>query len=86
LPQVGIEPPIGTPQFLTLTYRRSSRAAVSAIEHQIASDLGGNWTAATPVAIEQLPADPVTGDPRLRLKFPIPPGEKARYIRLVVTP
>jgi hypothetical protein len=87
LPQVGIEPPIGTPQFLTLTYRMNARALLTSVEHQISLTLGGGtWTAVTPDVTENLAADPVTGDPRVRVKFSIAPGETKKFLRLFLTP
>ena len=86
LPEVAVEPTSGTPQFLTLTYRRSNRAIVAAIEHQISPAPGTAWTTATPDAIEQLSPDAFSDDSRVRVKFAIPAGETKRFVRLVITP
>jgi hypothetical protein len=87
LPQLGIEPPTGTPQYLTLTYRVNARALLTSVEHQISLTLGdGTWTTVTPDVTENLAADPVTGDPRVRVKFSIAPGEMKKYLRLFLTP
>lgn len=83
LPQLGIEPATGTPQFLTLTYRRSARALLLNVQHQISATLDpGTWANVVPDVTEQLPADPVTGDSRVRLKFVIPGGQPKRFLRL----
>jgi hypothetical protein len=87
LPQVGVEPPTGTPQFFTVTYRRSARAQIVGLEYQISPTLAsGTWTTATPSVIEQLGPDPLTGDARVRAKFAVPPGETKRFVRLVINP
>jgi len=87
LPQVGMEPATGTPQFFTVTYRRSARAQNVTVEHQISPTLSPSaWTTVTPAVIEQLGPDPLSGDARVRAKFPIPPGETARFFRLLITP
>lgn len=86
LPQVGIEPATGTPQFLTLTYRQNPRAAVSLVEHQVSATLAtGSFTTVAPDVTEQLGPDPQTGDPRVRVKFAIPPGDTRRFGRLRLT-
>jgi hypothetical protein len=87
LPLLGIEPPTGTPQYLTLTYRINARALMMSVEHQISPILGdGTWMTVTPDVTENLAADPVTGDPRVRVKFSIAPGETKKYLRLLLTP
>lgn len=83
LPQLGIEPASGTPQFLTLTYRRSARALLLNVQHQISTVLDpGTLATVVPDVTEQLGADPITGDSRVRLKFVIPGGQTKRFIRL----
>ncbi len=87
LPQVGVEPVVGTPQFLTLTYRQNPRATFSLIEHQISPTLGaGTWTTLTPDVTEPLIPDPLTGDPRVRVKFAVPVGDTKKFLRLQLTP
>ena len=87
LPQPAIEPPTGTPLFLTLTYRRSARAVLTGQEHQLSLTLaGGSWGTVAPDVTENLSPDPVTGDPRVRVKFSIAPGETAKFLHLLLTP
>ena len=85
-PQIGVEPSTGTPQFLTLTYRRSARAAaISASLQSSTAPAAGSWTTIIPNLTEQLGPDPVTGDPRVRLKVAIQPGETKKFLRLLLT-
>lgn len=87
LPQIGVEPATGTPLFLTLTFRQGLRAGASATELQVSPTLGsGTWNAVTPDVIEQLGIDAVTGDPRVRWKVSIAPGEAKKFLRLQITP
>ena len=87
MPQLGTEPPTGNPQFLTLTYRRNGRATLPPVEYEVASDLtSGAWSSITPDATEQLGVDPVTGDPLIRVKFAVPPGQPNRFLRLLLRP
>ena len=87
LPQPALEPPTGTPLYLTLTYRRSARAVLTNVEHQLSLTLAnGSWTTVPPDVTENLSPDPVTGDPRVRVKFSIAPGETAKFLRLLLTP
>ena len=87
LPQPALEPPTGPPQYLTLTYRRSARAVLTNVEHQLSLTLAnGSWSTAAPDVTENLAPDPVTGDPRVRVKFTIQPGETAKFLRLLLTP
>ncbi len=87
LPKVGVEPATGTPQYLTLTYRTNPRATFMLVEHQISATLGsGTWTTLAPDVIEPLAPDPATGDPRVRVKFSIQPGDTKKFLRLQLTP
>lgn len=86
LPQTELEPATGTPLYLTLTYRRSARAVLTGAEHQLSPTLGaGTWGTVVPDVTESLSPDPVTGDPRVRVKFSIAPGEARKYLRLLLT-
>lgn len=86
LPQLGVEPPTGTPQFLTLTYRINARAILTGIEHQLSTPLSlGSWITTAPDVTENLSPDPITGDARVRLKFSIAPGETRKFLRLQLT-
>ena len=83
LPQFALEPPTGTPQFLTLTYRVNACALLSGIEHQLSVPLDADsWMTAAPDVAENLAPDPVTGDPRVRVRFSIAPGEMKKFLRL----
>ena len=46
----------------------------------------GPWNNTAPDVTETLSPDPVTGDPRYRVKFTIAPGETAKFLRLLLTP
>ncbi len=85
LPQFAIEPPTGTPLFLTLTYRVNARAILTSREHQISIPLASDWSTVVPDATENLTPDAVTGDPRVRVKFSIAPGETRKFLRLLLT-
>ena len=85
LPQFAIEPPTGTPLFLTLTYRVNARAILAGIEHQLSIPLSSDWNTAAPDLIENLAPDAVTGDPRVRVRFSIAPGETRKFLRLQLT-
>src|SRR4030095_7772393 len=64
LPQLGIEPPTGTPQYLTLTYRVNARALLTSVEHQISLTLAeGTWNTVVPDVTANLADDRVTGRP-----------------------
>ena len=85
LPIPNIEP--GNPPYLTLTYRRSARALLTGLDHQLSPTLAnGSWSTVAPNVTEPLSPDPVTGDPRYRVKFTIAPGETAKFLRLLLTP
>ncbi len=87
LPVPGFDPPTGTPQYLTLTYRRSAHALFTSLDHQLSPTLTtGTWSTIVPDVIEPLSPDPVTGDPRYRVKFTIAPGETEKFLRLLLTP
>jgi hypothetical protein len=87
LPQVGFEPATGTPQFFTVTYRRSARAQNVGADHQISPSLSPPaWTTVAPSVIEQLGPDLATGDAKVCAKFPISAAEPARFFRLLITP
>ena len=85
LPQFALEPPTGTPLFLTLTYRINARAALGGIGYQTSNPLASPWGNVAPDAIENLTPDAVTGDPRVRMKFSIAPGETKKFLRLQLT-
>jgi hypothetical protein len=86
LPQFALEPPTGTPLFLTLTYRVNARAILTGIDHQISNPLAsGTWATVVPDVSENLTPDAVTGDPRVRVKFSIAPGETRKFLRLLLT-
>lgn len=83
----GFDPPTGAPQYFTLTYRRSARALLSGLDHQLSLSLANNsWSTVTPNVTETLSPDPVTGDLRYRAKFTIVPGENTKFLRLLLTP
>jgi hypothetical protein len=83
LPQVGVEPPTGPRQFITLTYRQSARATLASVQLQSASALENNpWAPTTPTVTEQLGPDPETGDPRVRLKVAVTPADSRKFLRL----
>jgi hypothetical protein len=87
LPQVGVEPPFGPPTYLTLTYRRNAALSISDIAHELSAALGSSpWTTRQPDVVENLAPDPVTRDPRVRMKFLVAPGEVNKFIRLELTP
>lgn len=86
LPQFALEPPTGTPLFLTLTYRVNTRAVIGGIAYQLGDPLLSIWNPVEPDVTESLAADPVTGDPRVRVKFSIAPGENRKFLRLQLTP
>jgi hypothetical protein len=87
LPQIGVEPPTGTPTYLTLTYRRSASLSISDIAHELSSTLAsGSWAIKQPDAVENLSPDPATGDSRVRLKFLVGPSEAHKFIRLELVP
>jgi hypothetical protein len=86
LPQVGVDPPTGTPSYLTLTYRRNNGLSINDIAYELASVLGAAWTPRAPDAIENLAPDAATGDPRIRLKFLVGPGDVNNFVRLQLTP
>ena len=87
LPIPGFDPPTGSPQYFTLTYRRSARAIYTSFDHQLSPTLAnGSWNNTAPDVTETLSPDPVTGDPRYRVKFTIAPGETAKFLRLLLTP
>jgi hypothetical protein len=86
LPQVGMET-IGPTRYLTLTYRQSARAVPSAVRHQLSPTLAaGSWTDITPDIVEQLGLDPITGDPRVRVKVAVGAAETRKYLRLEIVP
>ena len=86
LPQFALEPPTGAPLFLTLTYRMNARAILTGIAHQISIPLlNGTWATVAPDVSENLTPDAVTGDPRVRVKFSIAPGETQKFLRLQLT-
>ncbi|MEO7318485.1 MAG: hypothetical protein ABIZ56_05810 [Chthoniobacteraceae bacterium] len=85
LPQFALEPPTGTPQFRTLTYRVNARAILTGVEHQLSVPITTGWSTVAPDVTENLTPDPVTGDPRVRVKFSIAPGETKEFLRLLLT-
>ena len=85
LPTVGVEYGGGAPQYLTLTWRQNAQASNQAVEVQVSGDLSsGSWQTVTPDVTENLALDPVTGDPRIRVKVAIPSGTNAKFVRLRV--
>ncbi len=72
------------PGFLALEYTLSRRAALTAIKGQRSSDLA-LWTNA-PNSTEELLSTQPNGDERLRVKFPIDPGEDRAFVRLSIIP
>ncbi|MEO7319897.1 MAG: hypothetical protein ABIZ56_12980, partial [Chthoniobacteraceae bacterium] len=85
LPQFALEPPTGPPQFLTLTYRVNARAILTGIEHQLSVPITSGWSTVAPDVTENLTPDPVSGDPRVRVKFSIAPDETRKFLRLQLT-
>ena len=60
---------------------------LTSVQHQISLTLAnGSWSTVPPDVTENLAPDPVTGDPRVRVKFTIQPGETAKFLRLLLTP
>jgi hypothetical protein len=87
LPHLETESIAGQPVFLTLTYRLNPRAAVGAFTFERSLTLAaGAWSTVTPTVTETLAPDPVTGDPRVRVKFSIGPDQAESYIRLDLAP
>lgn len=85
--QLGQEPAIGQPTFITLTYRQNSRAMGLTLQHQASSTLdAGSWLNVVPVTSTNIGADPLTGDPIVRVKFPVAPGDTKKFLRLQLTP
>jgi len=81
LPHAGIETSGGL-QYLTLTYRKSPQASSVVVNVQTSADLTSNsWQTITPDITELLTPDPVTGDPRVRVKVNAT-GQQRKFIRL----
>lgn len=85
LPQFGLETSGGQPAYLTLTYRRNLRAAPGSLVYERSAALA-SWSSATPDVTENLSADPVTGDPRIKVKFSLQPGDDRGFVRMKVSP
>jgi hypothetical protein len=86
VPQGGMET-IGPTRYLTLTYRQSARATPSAVRLLLSPTLAtGSWTNVAPDITEPLGLDPLTGDPRVRVKVAIGAGETRKFLRLEVVP
>lgn len=86
-PRIGREPETGSATHLTLTYRRSGRLSSLNIQHKMSVDLAsGVWNSVSPESTENLGADPTTGDPIVRLKFPVAPNEPKNFLRLELQP
>jgi hypothetical protein len=79
LPTIGVLPATGTPQYVTLTYRRDSLAGALVETPQDSTDLI-LWQA-TPAAT-QLEIDSATGDPVMQVK--IPASGSQQFLRLQV--
>jgi hypothetical protein len=85
LPQVDREPATGQPAYLILTYRLNAHITLTNVAYQIGTVLG-TWSTVAPDVTENLAPDPVTGDPRFRVKFSVAPGDKTKFARLLLTP
>jgi hypothetical protein len=86
LPVIGYEPATGTIQYLTLTFRRNFRAAITSIEYQAgASPDAASWSPIVPNIIERISYDAVTGDPILRAKFAVAPADIKMFLRIKLT-
>ena len=85
LPQLDREPATGQPAYLTLTYRRNAHITLTSVAYQAAAALG-TWSTVAPDVTENLSPDPVTGDPRTRVKFAVAPADTTKFLRLLLTP
>lgn len=82
-PQVGMET-FGSITYLTLTYRKSTQADSSIVHVQVSPNLSaGSWQDVVPDMIDGLMPDPVTGDPRIKVKVNVT-GDVKKFIRLKV--
>ena len=85
LPTVAVETVAEQPM-LSLTYRINRRAALASATFQQSATLDEPWTPVTPDSLVTLSTDPVTGDPRVRARFPMASEVKASFLRMALYP
>ena len=75
----------GTVRYLTLTYRQNAGALGLAVAVQTSPGLStANWQTVTPDVTENLPSDPSTGDPVVRVKINVT-SCATKFVRLQIT-
>lgn len=86
LPTLAIEE--GTPRYVTLTFRRSGRAFLSAVTLEASPSLQpGAWNAVNPSAIiEEVTPETEGGGSLVRWKLPLNPVEARKFLRLRLLP
>jgi hypothetical protein len=86
LPELGVEE--GNPRYVTLTFRRSAAAFVSAaMLEKSASLLPDSWTVVpSEEMVEESTLDEASGDSRVRWKLPRDPLGPRQFLRLRLLP
>lgn len=83
LPKVGWEAATqNSPAYLTLTFRRNSRATALTLQLQSNSALTNPWANISPDIVENLNTDAATDNPIVRWKVAVPTGQATRFLRL----
>ncbi len=83
LPQVGYES--GSTTYVTLTFRQAAGAVFTGVALQASTALEIGWSTVTPDVIQNLGNDPVTGDPIVKWKVIVQPGQGKKFLRLQIT-
>ncbi len=86
LPRIGLLPVSGTPAYVTLTFRESSRAAFTSVAMQTsAAPASASFSTVAPDIIQSLGNDPVTGDPIYLWESAVQPNQTQEFLRLLIT-